>query len=303
MIQPISRLKNYLLCATTLGTSLRTMWSIFWRETKNIRVRLNVGAYSPDEIYSLQTIYGPLYFRDNFGDITNLVSLFYRQVYRLRGLSHEGVILDVGANIGLAAKWFAHHNPGRDIYCFEPLASNAALIELNCPDAKVERVAVGARRSRVKLRVDRDEVMASRIPCQWQTQEVDLDVISLDEFANAKDLEQVALLKIDAEGMEVEILQGCREILKKTYQVVMETHNRFLHTETLENLQHTGFCIDEEQFSGRTGLVFASRRKKVHSADTLRGLPREGSRLGLRLGATPEAIRSKGRECLGSEHE
>ena len=291
MIQPISRLKDYLLCAITLGTSPRTMWSIFWRETKNIRVRLNVGAYSPDEIYSLETIYGPLYFRDNFGDITNLVSLFYHQVYRLRELSQQGAILDVGANIGLAARWFAHHNPGREIHCFEPLASSAALIKRNCPDAHIEQVAVGAQRGQTKLGVDRDGVMASRIPCQWDTQEVDLDVISIDEFAKAKDLKQVALLKIDAEGMEVEILQGCQETLKKTHQVVIETHNPSLHDEAIGHLRREGFYVDTETFHGTTGLVFASRRSE--------GVGMDGRATWASLETSPAAIRATNRERLG----
>ncbi|MGH2396606.1 MAG: FkbM family methyltransferase [bacterium] len=271
MLRPIDRLKDYILCALTLGTGPRAMCSILWRETKNIRVRLNLGAYSPKEVYSLQTIYGLLYFRDNFGDITNLVSLLYHQVYRLRGLSQEGVILDVGANIGLAAKWFAHHNPGRSIYCFEPLAANAALIRLNCPGAKVEQVAVGARRGRVKLRVDRDSVMASSISCRWETEEVEFDVISLDEFAGTRALEQVALMKIDAEGMEVEILRGCQETLRRTQQVVMETHSRSLHDDAIGHLRHAGFHIDSEQFGVTTGLLFASCPNERCPADALAG--------------------------------
>jgi len=277
MLQPIDRLKDYVLCALTLGIGPREMCAILWRETKNIRVRLKLGAYTPSKVYSLQTIYGPLYFRDNFGDITNLVNVLYHQVYRVRALSQKGVILDVGANIGVAAAWFAHHNPERAIYCFEPLAANAALIGLNCPGANVEQVAVGARRGRVKLRVDRDSVMASSIPCQWPTQEVEFDVISLDEFAEARGLEQVALLKIDAEGMEVEILQGCQETLKKTRQVVMETHSRRLHDETIEYLRRAEFRIDSEQLVGMTGLVFASGWKERYPADVPAGRAREGT--------------------------
>jgi FkbM family methyltransferase len=251
------------LCAFALGKDARAIYSILWRETKNIRVRLNLGAYSPNEIYSLQTIYGPLYFRDNFGDVTNLVSLFYHQVYRLRALPWEGVIVDIGSNIGLAAAWFARHNPGRAIYCFEPLEANVELIERNCPSANVKQVAVGARQGKIKLRVDRDNVMASSIPCQWETQEMEFDVISLDEFASVKGLEKVALIKIDVEGMEVEILQGCQEILKKTQQVVMETHSHSLHDETIKYLQRAGFGIGSEQFTGTTGLVFASMERQT----------------------------------------
>lgn len=221
---------------------------------------MRVDRHNPDRVYSLQTIYGPLYFRDNFGDITNLVSLFYHRVYRITKIFSQGVILDVGANIGLAAAWFARHNPRRRIYCFEPLAGNAALIAMNCPDATVVRSALGLGRGRIKLGVDVDGVMASRIPCQWKTNETEFDMISLDEFGGTARVEQVALMKIDAEGMEVDILRGGREILKKTWQVVAETHGPDLHRETIRHLSLVGFSVYEEHYKTKTGLVFASRR-------------------------------------------
>jgi FkbM family methyltransferase len=255
----IDRAREYLGCARALGVGRRAQWAILWKETKNLRVRLGLAAHHPEAVYALPTGYGPLHFRDNFGDITNLAPIFYRQVYRVRALAPPGVILDVGANIGLAAAWLAHHNPGRTIYCFEPLAASAALIALNCPGAKVEQVAVGATRGRVRLSVDRDGVMASRIPCRWETREEEFPVISLDEFAAARGVDQVALIKIDAEGMEAEILEGSRATLARTHQVVMETHSRALHDQALARLGRAGFRIDGERFGGATGLVFASR--------------------------------------------
>ena len=109
--QQVRRFRDYVLCACALGSDPRSVGAILWRETKNMRVRLGVGSYNPTGVYSLRTIYGPLYFRDNFGDITNLVGIFYHQVYGRGPLDGEGAILDIGANIGLAAAWFGYHNP------------------------------------------------------------------------------------------------------------------------------------------------------------------------------------------------
>ena len=139
MLESIGRLRDYILCALSLGNTPQDKFSILWQETKNIRVRLHLEEHHPNKIYTLNTIYGPLYFRDNFGDITNLVNLFYRQVYQIQTVTSPGVIIDLGANIGLAAAWFAYHNPEHPIYCFEPLADNASLIKFNCPKAEVNR--------------------------------------------------------------------------------------------------------------------------------------------------------------------
>jgi len=260
-LRSIAKLRDYFLSALVLGKRPSAVASLFWKQTKNVRVRLSLAVHQSDQIYSLQTVCGRLYFRDNFGDITNLPNLFYHQVYNVGPLNGDGVILDVGANIGLAAAWFQHHYPGRPIYCFEPLAENVAMIRLNCPTALVKPFAVGANESRIQLQVDPDSVMASRIPCQWETHAMDCDVISLDEFAAAQSLEQVALAKIDVEGMEVEVLQGAQDILRKTQRIVMETHGPELHAEALVQLQRTGFRVDSEQFGDRTGLIVASQSR------------------------------------------
>lgn len=260
MWEQFNRLRNFALCASALGTSPRAKWSIFWRQTKNVRARLKFAAYHPDQVYALDTTYGRLHFRDNFGDITNLLKLLYQAEYRYRRLPQEGVILDIGANIGMAAAWFAHYNPDRKIYCFEPLADNAALIRLNCPGAEVQQVAVGKTRGRMTLRVDRHNIMASSIPCRWETRDVEFDVIPLDELTAARGIDRIALIKMDAEGMEEEILQTSRATLARTHQIVMETHGRERHEAVIRLLISEGFAIDSESFGETTGLLFAARR-------------------------------------------
>ncbi len=259
MKHTLRKLMDFVGCAAALGRGPLDQAAILWRQTKNLRVRLKLARHHPQKIFALETVYGRLYFRDNFGDITNLVNLLYRQTYRVGAVAHPGVILDVGANIGLAAAWFAHHNPGRAIHCFEPLAGNAAMIRLNCPRAVVENVALGAERGEVRLQVDADQVMASSIPCRWQTNEARFEMMPLDEYARRCDLDQVALLKIDAEGMESDILRGARETLRRTHQVILETHGRGTHDDVIGQLEESGLRVDSARFERTTGMVFASR--------------------------------------------
>ncbi|MBI3471045.1 MAG: FkbM family methyltransferase [Candidatus Solibacter usitatus] len=220
---------------------------------------MGLGRYYPRNVYSLRTRFGRLFFRDNFGDITNLVKVVCQGEYRVRQLPQRGAILDVGANIGMASVWFSRYNPGRPIHCFEPVPECAELIQSSCPSAEVHAVAVGARPGRIALQVDADHVIASCIPTQWKTHTEQFEVVTLDDFSRARGLDEVALLKIDAEGMEVEILQGARETLPRTAQVILETHGRERHDQTIALLRDAGFAIDSQQFAGSTGLVFASR--------------------------------------------
>lgn len=132
------------------------------------------------------------------------------------------------------------------------------MARLNCPSATVNNVAVGATAGTVELRVDRDAVMASTIPWDRAVSTRTLEVVTLDDYCRGRDIDRVAVLKIDTEGMELDVLDGAVEVLAKTGVVAMETHGRSRHDGTLERLRSAGFTIDREEFDGETGMVFAS---------------------------------------------
>jgi FkbM family methyltransferase len=258
MLRDIAKFKDFVLCAVALGRTPAGMLSIFWKETKNVRVRLGLARHHPERVYAIDTKFGRLHFRDNYGDITNLHDLFYNRVYATP-LPPSGTIFDVGANIGLAAAWFAHAHPGHRVYCFEPLEGNASMIPLNNPAARVSRAAIGAQRGRVTLRVDGHGTMASSVSRPVDTRDVEFEVIPLDEFVVSEGVDRIDLLKVDVEGMEEEILRGAPRTLAMSERVVLESHGRALHDRVIELLKSAGFRIDSEEFDGRIGFVRASR--------------------------------------------
>ena len=260
MRRNLRQLRRFAACAWALGRTPRERWAIFWRLTKNLRVRLGLARYRPGEIYRLDTRYGAVHLRDNFGDVTNLPGLWHEEVYRVRQVDGDGVILDIGANIGLFAAWAAHHNPGRVIHCIEPLGANSAMVARNCPHAKVHQLGVGAAPGSVELAVDQHGTMASSVDRPLATTRERFQVLPLDELARLQGISEVAFLKMDTEGMELEIFAGGRETLRRTRRVAMETHGRERHRQVIEELTGLGFDIDAETFEGSTGMVYASRR-------------------------------------------
>ena len=261
MHKSLNILRTYVFSSLALGVNWRASWQIFRKQTKNIRVRVKMASHQPNDVYSIETIYGRLYFRDNFGDITNLATLFYPPAYRADKLENEGVVLDVGANIGLIAAWFSFHNPDKPIYCFEPVAENVEMIRRNCPTATVMQVAVGANQGFVELQVDGDDVIASSIETEWQTNPHRFEQVTLDESLAHEEIHRISLLKIDAEGMEWEILQGATATLTKVERIAMETHGREMHGKILELLHSNNFEITAEEFNEATGMVFADRAR------------------------------------------
>ncbi|HSA54352.1 MAG TPA: FkbM family methyltransferase [Gemmatimonadaceae bacterium] len=263
----IAKARDFVGCALRLGDGPLAKCAILWHESKNVRARLGLARYHPTAVYSVATVHGRLWFRDNFGDITNLPNLMYRQAYLIPRPLGDGAILDVGANIGLAAAWFASRYPGRPVHCFEPLTANTRLIALNCPGAVVNAVAVGAAPGTIELSVDEDSVMASSIATRWDTHPRRVPVIRLDDYVTGRDIDRVALLKIDTEGMELDVLNGASETLARTEQVAMETHGDVRHSAVLDRLREAGFHIDRDEFAGATGMVFASRTHEGAGAE------------------------------------
>jgi FkbM family methyltransferase len=265
-LSALRKIADFTRCALTLGPDTAARAAILWAETRNLRVRLGLGRHQPQNTFSLRTTFGTLHFRDNFGDITNLTNLLYREVYLLPVPPVEGAVLDVGANIGMAAVWFGVRYPGHEVHCFEPLAENTRLVALNAPQAITNLVAVGGGAGTTTFAVDRDAVMASSIPYDRAAQQRTVEVIALDDYVRARGITRVAILKIDAEGMELEVLAGAAETLRRTHQIAMETHGRTRHQTVLDELRKAGFRIEREEFSGSTGLVFAARPAAQPSA-------------------------------------
>lgn len=253
------RLREFIACAWGLGTTPAHRYDLLWRQTKNLRARVRLARHHPDRIFQVQTRYGTIHLRDNFGDVTNLPGLLHQNEYRIGKFAGDGVVLDVGANIGLVAALVAWHNPDTPIHCFEPLPGNVKMIRLNCPCARIEHACVGRAPATIRLRVDNDGVMATSIATPWETSESEFPVITLDGYVAMHGIRKVEFLKIDTEGMEIDVLEGARTVLPSTARVAMETHSAELHRESLARLRAAGFTAEDEPFDGATGFVFAAR--------------------------------------------
>lgn len=258
----MSKAATFLRTALALGRTPSEQAAILWRLSKNVRVRAGMTRYEPGAVFGLQTRYGTIWLRDNFGDVTNLPGLMVDNEYRVTRLDGEGVVYDVGANIGLFSRWILTHNPGRAVHAFEPLPGNAGIARMNNPDATVNQVGVGRAPGRVTLGVDAQGIMATSIEQQWDTAAgaTEFEVITLDDYTAKRGIERIAFMKIDTEGMELDVLDGARETLRRTARVAMETHGEERHAGSKQRLIAAGLTIDDETRYGGTGNLFASRR-------------------------------------------
>ena len=136
----------------------------------------------------------------------------------------KGVIFDVGANVGSYSKSLRKLNPNVEIYCFEPHPRTFKKLLSNVTDLKINSFNVGVGSADVVLKLydyanDDGSSHASLykdVIEQIHNGQViahEVTVISLDTFVSEHKIDRVALLKIDTEGHELEVLKGFQQFI------------------------------------------------------------------------------------------
>jgi len=131
-------------------------------------------------------------------------------------------VLDIGANIGYFTLIFAKHvgNTGK-VFAFEPEPRNFELLRKNIQineynNVVLENRIVSEKNEKIKLYLSENNAGMHRIyPSHFCSENfVELQSVSLDEyFKNNPYANKIDFIKLDAEGSELGILQGMKNIL------------------------------------------------------------------------------------------
>lgn len=159
-------------------------------------------------------------------DMAMLFGTYERSTTRLlmRELRPGMVFLDIGAHIGyytcLAAKLVG---PRGRVVAFEPHSRNVALLRNNVTVNGYDQVTVVNKavwdREERKLLYE-NEAWGSHSLYQYASAftgaALEVETVSLDHFTSSQGLDRVDVVKIDAEGSEVPVLRGMRNLLSKS---------------------------------------------------------------------------------------
>lgn len=138
----------------------------------------------------------------------------------LRALG-PALVADVGANRGQFSLDVRCAVPDARVVAFEPLAAEAAIyreIFATTPTHVVHRVALGAQSGSGVLHLSAARASSSLLPIGERQSQLfpgthavgteAVDVRTLDDFARELDSDEPALLKIDVQGGELDVLSG-----------------------------------------------------------------------------------------------
>lgn len=169
------------------------------------------------------------------GNVSTVEALYCHDL--LKEISSP-IIFDIGANIGTFTTWMAKAFPKGKVYSFEPqrevfqiLCGNAAINNLY--NVYAHNIGLGSNNCFIEF----NEADYFK-PCDFGTftlntnkyvernkNSISVQIMTLDSFVETFKVKKIDLLKIDVEGMDVEVLIGASKTIKKYYPIIFIEHS------------------------------------------------------------------------------
>lgn len=190
--------------------------------------------------------------------------ILHRQALRAVGAEADGsgaFMFDVGAHLGETSIALALEFPKAAIHAFEPVEAIFKRLQWNCrkyPNVICHHAALGATNETRTVALHSNELacgmnrMSSlaneETPSELREQ---ITILRVDDICRQFSVGQIAFLKIDVEGFEVQVLRGATEMLKAgriqtiiaeaTFSKTDEQHAQF--DDICEMLEPFGFVL------------------------------------------------------------
>ena len=195
-------------------------------------------------------------YRLNRGDLQALREVIFEEAYRPAQAPVAGVLLDLGANIGLTSLWLWKRFGFSKVIAIEPDDDNLAILRenfrLNGVPGTVVKGLVGPGGS-TALFAPNDHAILGRVG----TVGVAVDVVDLNRLL--KD-ESVGLVKIDIEGAEQDLVSGNLGWLDNVQAIIAELHPGLIDGEfVVSRIVGAGFRYTPASSLGWSNADFFSR--------------------------------------------
>lgn len=235
---------------------------------------LNASAYIMQRIYKrnnhlklkIKNTGLNIYLRNNPYDRQVFTQIFIWEELGVNYAEPPKVIIDGGANIGLATLYLKNKYPDARIIAVEPEHSNFELLLKNTasyPDVFCLKKGIWNKNCRLQI-IDNGDGNASFITKELEENEMADDVINaitITGIMNQYDLQELDLVKLDIEGSERFVFEkNYEEWLSKTKEVIVEIHP-YLHPHCEATVLN---ALNKEFMKSSSGEYFCFTRKKIN---------------------------------------
>lgn len=191
----------------------------------------------------ISTRIGPINLRPGNSDMAVLRQIFVHREYDLDSRpqgrtvrdayaailrrNKTPLIIDAGANVGFAARFFSQAYPLARIICVEPDPANIALCRANTKalgQIEVIEAAIGSTPGFAAIETSRNQAWATRT----QRSESGLPIVTINDLASRSDETELLIVKIDIEGFEKELFSRNTEWIDQAHAVIVEPHDWLL---------------------------------------------------------------------------
>jgi len=178
----------------------------------------------------------PFQLRIPSSDVLTYGQVFIDQEYDCVVATQPKTIVDAGANIGLAAIYFANKYPGAKIIAIEPEQSNFKLLKENVapyPNIIPLQAALWNKNEEINLldpglgkwgfMTEMKDSSEKNMPgniCHM------VAGMTIDTIMKNYNLEKIDILKIDIEGAEREVFSNTSSWIDKVDSIIIELHER-----------------------------------------------------------------------------
>jgi FkbM family methyltransferase len=177
-------------------------------------------------------------------------------------------IMDLGANIGLAALVLHDHHPQAQFCCVEADPRNHELLlrnlSTNSVPAQIVAAAVGPEPGLLSLRFGQDSTCSTLIDESMihpgLHEQITVPIVTMVELLKTMGWQRVDLLKIDIEGAEEDLLKSSPSWLEYVGTIVMEIHPNTTPERIADYLKPHGFRLQRHR-AGREPVYVATRQR------------------------------------------
>ena len=176
---------------------------------------------------SLPESKGPITLRPNTSDMDVFQQIFVNEEYKFAIDNDPEVIIDAGANIGLASIYYSIKYPESKIIAIEPESSNYELLKKNIkhyPNISSTKKALWHTNTILKISNPNDCKFSFRVEESAGSQEV--LSITIEELMEQYELPFIDILKMDIEGAEKEVFASQPHWLFRVGMIAIELHDK-----------------------------------------------------------------------------